>query len=356
MITDVVLARTLIDDAAAGLAGGSSLHDVLAAAGEAVRVAVATGNPSLTLDALMVRAQVLTALGEATAEDWQGVERSARDVEDWPKAALALRMQVMRLLDDHAPDAAAPAARLGEIAAAQAMPADLGWAEVVRAEIAMVAGRWDDAHTIAMRAVTTASRAKDTSTVLRAWHVVIPIAAARNDDIRLSLAFYAYGRRRPGASAYAQLLDAAAAIRFAAAGLAQPVAVPPAELLGAFDGAAAMPHWLGAVETIVGEWIAAGDFAAAGHALEKMSGSRASGLGAGVEALLRARLLAAEGAPGAGIAAHAWHAIDVFSKVGAPWWIAKAIRALGSDAPQTLKTQAKRIEQALRIRGTGGAT
>lgn len=354
MITDVVLARTLIDQAAAGLAGGSSLHDVLADAGEAVRVAVATGNPALTLDALLIRAQALTALGEATPEDWQGVERAARELDDWPKAALALRMQVMRLLDDHAPDAAAPAARLGAVAAANAMPADLGWAEAVRAEIAMVAGRWDDAHTIAMRAVTTASRAKDISTVLRAWHVVIPMAAERADDVRLSLAFYAYGRRPPGASAYARLLDAAAAVRFAAAGLAQPVAVPTAELLGAFDGAAAMPHWLAAVETIVDQWITAGDFAAAGHALEKMGGSRASGLGAGVEALLRARLLTAEGAPEAGVAAQAWHALDVFSKVGAPWWIAKAIRALDGAAPQTLRTQAKRIEQALRIRGTGG--
>lgn len=259
-------------------------------------------------------------------------------------------MQVMRLLDDHAPDAAAPAARLGDVAAAQAMPRDIAWAEAVRAEIAMVAGRWDVAHAIAMRAVTDANRADDPSTVLRAWHVVIPIAAARRDEVRLSLAFYAYERRRLGSSPYARLLDAAATAQFAAFGLTQPAPVRFDDLPGAFDGAAAMPHWLAAVETIVGGWIDAGDFAAAERALQKMSGGRPTGLGAGVEALLRARLLAAEGSPPQGVTAQAWHALEVFSRIGAPWWIAKAIAALGGDATATLKKQARQIEVVLRIR------
>ncbi|HEX9697471.1 MAG TPA: hypothetical protein VGB64_14290 [Actinomycetota bacterium] len=350
MIADAVRARSLIDSAAAGLSEASSLEDVLSAAGEAVVYATSSGDARLVLDALELRAQTLTALGDATAEDWQAVERAARDLEDWPRVAQALRMQVMRLLDDHAPDAAAPAARLGEMAAAQAMPPDLAWAEAVRAEIAMVTGRWDVAHATAMRAVTTAGRASDPSTVLRAWHVVIPIAVARRDEVRLSLAFYAYERRRDGGSPYARLLDAAAAAQFAAFRLTSPVPVRFEDLPGAFDGGAAMPHWLAAVESIVSGWIAAGDFAAAERALESMSGGRASGLGAGVEALLRARLLVAEGAPQQGVAAQAWHALEVFSRIGAPWWIAKAIEALGRDATPTLRTQARQIEIVLRIR------
>ncbi|HVL91078.1 MAG TPA: hypothetical protein VM841_12670 [Actinomycetota bacterium] len=350
MIADAVRARTLIDKASTGLTAAASLEDVLAEAGEALVYATASGDSRLVLDALLLRAQALTAIGDATAEDWLAVERAARDLEDWLRVAFALRMQVMGLLDDHAPDAAAPAARLGDVAAAQAMPRDIAWAEAVRAEIAMVAGRWDVAHTTAMRAVTNANRAEDPTTMLRAWHVVIPIAAARRDEVRLSLAFYAYERRRLTASPYARLLDAAATAQFAAFGLTSAPPLRFEDLPGAFDGAAAMPHWLAAVETIVGGWIEAGEFAAAERALEKMGGGRPTGLGAGVEALLRARLHAAEGSPPQGVAAQAWHALEVFSRIGAPWWIAKAIGALGRNATPTLKKQAKQIELVLRVR------
>lgn len=347
-------ARELISRATASLGGPASLDAALADAEAAVGIAADSGDERLALDALECRAQILTGMGEASAEDWLAVEHSARACGDWPRAAGALRMQAMRLLDDHAPDALAPCNRLFTLGSEQSMLEQQAWADSVRAEIMFLTGDWDGATTAAMRAV---GRSEDAGATLRGWHVVIPIAAARRDTIRLGLAYYPYTLRSEmaGASPYRRLLDAAALTVFARAELCKQPSVAPSELLPAARGAAAMPHWLAALEVVVEAWIAAGEFVAAERALELMTASQssgnASGLGAGVGALLRARLHHAEGAPPAGVAAHAWRALELFSGIGAPWWSAKAIAMLAEagEAPPALRTEARRINAALSI-------
>ena len=362
---DIREVRALIRRASAGLGGSTSLDGPLDDAEQAVHAAEMAGDAILLLDALEVRAQALTGLGDASAEDWRGVEHAARVCEAWPRAANALRMQVMRLLDDHAALAEAPAIRLTDVASREGSTVDLAWAEAARAEIAFVEGRWDEAATFAMRAISAAGRVHDSTAMLRAWHVLTPIASARDDETRLSLAVYAYSSVPrdhidiTGASPYRALLDTAAAIRFAQGGAERNRGEMPRldipMLLRAMSGAAAMPHWLAAVETVIERLIIQGDLGAAERALEQMAGSHksgnASGLGAAVESLLRARLLCAEGAMKRGIAAHAWTALEGFSKASAPWWISKAIRIIGraGEATPSLRAEALRIERALRL-------
>ncbi|MHB8512010.1 MAG: hypothetical protein ACYDCC_07480 [Actinomycetota bacterium] len=352
MAVDVRHVRDLIKRASDGLSGEASLDGPLAEAEEAVEAAEAAGDALLLLDALEVRAQALTGLGEAEPEDWLAVERAARVCDAWPRASNALRMQIMHLLDDHGSAAEGTAARLAELAAVHGSPADLAWAEAARAEISFVAGRWDEANAFAMRAIAAANRSGDQTPILRAWNVITPIAAARADQNKMALAAYAYRALATdeAPNTYRRLLDAAISIRFNNGATS---ALDDDELLGAMSGAAAMPHWLAAIETVIERWISHGDLGVAERALERLASSHrsgsASGLGACIEALLRARLLNAEGALKRGVAAQAWTALEGFSRIGAPWWIAKSIRVIGraGEATPALRSEALRIERAL---------
>lgn len=363
IVIDAQAVRALIDRAGAMLGGPASLDGALGDVEEALTAASDLGDEDLVLDALECRARVLTGMGEAVADDWLAVEHAAIAGQAWPRAAVAMRMQAMALIDDDAPSAEAPSTRLAQLATDHGLTTDLAWAESLRAEIRFVLGQWDEATTVAMRAVAAGGRTEDSGATLRAWHVVVPIASERGDVTRLGLAFYPYSLRRQIApdSHYRRLLDAAAMIRFSAAGLCPPPDLTPAELLPSVSGSAVMPHWLAAVEVVVDAWISAGEFAAAEHAVEAMGASAAGGsasrLGAGAEALLRARLLHAEGSPEGGVASHAWRALELFTAAKAPWWISKAIHMLvdANEAPDSdaddgagdLAAQAKHIEAAL---------
>jgi soluble cytochrome b562 len=120
--------------------------------------------------------------------------------------------------------------------------------------------------------------------------------------------------------------------------------------LPCFDMDHGAPSWLAALEAVVDAWLAAGELDAVDAALVRMRASLArtqpTGLTASTEALLRARLLARQGAVDEAIAA-ARAACDV----RAPWWRAKASRLLGelADDAQALR-EAGRLEAALGVR------
>ena len=189
---------------------------------------------------------------------------------------------------------------------------------------------------------------------MRTWFVLLPVARARGREDLIGEASQLFAQRLGNEpdSHYARVIATAAHLHFAASGL-EPAFVPDVESrLPSFDLEHDGPSWLAAVETLIETWLEAGELAGAEQALDRMRASLDSGvpsrLSRATEALLRAKLLLVRGeADGAG--AEAKRALELLGEGGAPWWRAKAIRALalaGAASP-ALSDEAARIEQTL---------
>ena len=95
-------------------------------------------------------------------------------------------------------------------------------------------------------------------------------------------------------------------------------------------------------------WLGAGELEGAGRAFEQMAAGAGQGsatLGRAMCALFAAKLLAARGEDPAEEAARA---LAGFSESRAPWWMAKALRLLGTPAALA---EAAELERALGIAG-----
>jgi hypothetical protein len=131
------------------------------------------------------------------------------------------------------------------------------------------------------------------------------------------------------------------------------------EILPAWEESQGMPSWYAAVETIVGAWVAVGRLEAARAVLDRVAAwtqhPLTEALGRGSERLMRAWLLTAEGElEGAVTAAQA--ALVEFRVSDAPWWVAKAIRALDgawAASPEYI-AEAEAIEESLKLMGRAG--
>ena len=120
--------------------------------------------------------------------------------------------------------------------------------------------------------------------------------------------------------------------------------------LASFDLGYGDPSWIGALEAVVGSWLNAGALADARTALDRlrasMEGRRPSQLALASQALMRSRLLLAEGDATAA-AAEAERAIGT----AAPWWRSRALRALaaaGVASPEEIAAAAM-LERSLGI-------
>jgi ATP/maltotriose-dependent transcriptional regulator MalT len=114
------------------------------------------------------------------------------------------------------------------------------------------------------------------------------------------------------------------------------------------------PSWLAGIETVVGSWLAVGELEGVEQALERMrtrlETAPSTSLARATEAILRGRLLLAQGRPEQAVAA-AGHALTE-SAGRAPWWRAKAIRILdhAGAADGSLIDEATSSEMSLGIR------
>jgi class 3 adenylate cyclase/tetratricopeptide (TPR) repeat protein len=317
----------------------------------------AAGDPPLELEALQLMAQIRSERGDDTADAWLAIEDLARDSGRWETVASAIRARAFEYVDDD-PDRALPLVdAAADVAGAYGLVEAGGWADYLRAEAHMSAGRWEEAIEAGLRAIEVGEAHGYHRVVVRSWFVLLPVARAQGREDLIRRAFPRFEMRaRIGHEAdsyYARIVATATHLHFAAFGLKPPFVPDVEERLPCFDLDHSTPSWVAGIETVVGAWLDADELDAAQRALDRMRARLARGrtthLAQATEALLRARLLLARSEE-AGAVAEAKRVL-AGTTASAPWWRAKAIRVLeqAGTAGGLLVDEAKAIEARLGI-------
>jgi tetratricopeptide (TPR) repeat protein len=294
-------------------------------------------DPSLELDVLDHSAAARDEVDAASDAEWAELEERARSLGAWSHVISASRVRaVYTSFED--PAAALPALEeTAELARAHGHLEQAGWCDYSRCETLFLLGRWDEALALGVSIVDLAERNAYERLAFRTYVVLLPMAAERRDPSiadRYRAWQEAAAERLPTVhSPYAIVLRAAIEAWSARARGERPVA-PPDETVDAI-----IPminaHFIAAMETLVRAWIdaertdlatAAGDRVAAFAAEDDTTPlMRAS------SALIGTWLGRVEPAA----------AVEVARVSGAPWWIARALRAAGNAA------EAEQIEGSL---------
>jgi class 3 adenylate cyclase/tetratricopeptide (TPR) repeat protein len=312
-------ARDAWDDFARALADGERALELARGSGDA--------------DAELAALQLLTSCvegDELEVQRWTELESLARDRGHWELAAGALRSRALVWVDDDPERTLRGLEDADELVEARGLVEDAAWNDYARTEAHLAAGTWDDAVAVGLRALEAAEERSLSRAAVRTWFTLRPIAQARQriDLLERALRFFE-GRRDTSDSPYARVIVTAMDVTFARAGL-QPAFVPDLEpRLASFDLVYSEPSWLAAVEAVVGSWLDAGALAEARTAIDRLrsasEGKGRPGLAIASQALLRSRLLLAEG-DAAGSAAEAERAL----RTHAPWWRFRALYALAA--------------------------
>ena len=348
---DGAAGRVLLVLAQAVLAARDAYEQAAAHAAAALEIARGAGDDELEVSAIELLASARAEAGDGDI-DWEELEHAARRVGRWPAVVRAMRARAGKDLDDAPLAVPAAVAAAAELCEARGLTEEGAWCDYALAEAGLCSGRWDEALDAGLRAIALGEAHGFVRVVLRCWFALLPIAAARG---RADLGGQARLRFPPRPadqpmSSYARMMVPAVEAALAELGHARSPVPDPELTLPSFELGHGGPSWLAAVEAVVGTWLAAGELATAGEALERMRRSLdavpSSRFAAGVEALLRARLLRARGEEAA---AEAGQAVSLLA--AQPWWRAKAIRVLeaaaGADAE--LLAEAERLERALGI-------
>jgi hypothetical protein len=315
----------------------------------ALDLARRVGDPGAELEAL----QLVAACTEDESEQrhWAEIESLARAQGRWELVIGAVRAQTGVLLTDEPERALSEVERAGELAEARGLVDEVAWVDYERTEAHLVAGAWDDAIAIGLRAIETAETRDLSRIAVRTWFALRPIARARGRGDLIERAFPVFeGIRGASESPYALVIVGAMNLAFAEAGLL-PRFVPELEpRLASFDLGYGDPSWLAALEAMVDSWLDAGAPAEARIALERLrastDGKHVSRLALASHALMWSRLLLAEGDTTAA-AAEAERARDT----RAPWWRSQALRARAATgaAPTEALAEAAALERSLGI-------
>jgi hypothetical protein len=288
-------------------------------------------------------------MSRAGLDDWRDLERLARESGAWNTAAEALFTQALLLVPDHADDARLHAERAIELCESRGLREALAWSHYVIVEVGLVSGDWDGAVAAARRALDIGIASGYDRAVVRTWSAVLPIAAARGERALLEEAhvWLTERFREPESpSPYALIMQSARLLELVGLGLREPFVPAVEERLPSFGLPYSTPSWLAGIETVFDSWLGAGELEGASRALERMAAGAGRGsatLGRATGALFAAKLLAARGEDPAEEAARA---LAGFRESQAPWWIAKALRLLGT--PEAL-AEAAETERALGI-------
>lgn len=319
-------------------------------ADRALALARAGDDPDAELEAL----QLLTGCiegDELAGQHWAELESRARERGRWELATGAMRSHALISVHREPDRTLAELDAAAELAEARGLVEDAAWNDYARTEAHLVAGTWDEALDVGLRAVEAAEERNLFRVAVRSWFTLRPIAQARGRTDLIERAFPLFEATRGRSdSPYARVISTAMDLAFAEAGLL-PRFVPELEpRLPSFDLAYDDPSWLAAVEAVVGSWLDTGALAEARTALDRFRAAAESRnmarLAFASQALLRARLLLAEGDP-AGAAVEAESALET----GSPWWRARALRALeaaGAAADEALE-EAAELERSLGI-------
>jgi tetratricopeptide (TPR) repeat protein len=317
------------------------------------------GDPRLEVEVRQRRASVRTEGELDVLAEWDEVEEMARSVGMW---SVAVRALDMRIGND-------PQASLRDILAAVESALDLavthGLTEVACGTRTLVVatklglGEWDEALAMGLENLPVAERNAYVRPVFRTWVALVPILEARREREHLARFAEWFGSARSTfpepPSAYAQVHLAGLDLALATVGL------PPVR--GASIGIDVLAadayvnfDYLAAVESTMRDWLVRGltdDAVAALGRIEVRYREDDAGRSptAFIEAflgLLHAWVLRARESADTAGAARA--AADWGRRAEAPWWVARAIRALpeGAARPEEL-AEAGDIEARLRV-------
>jgi hypothetical protein len=236
-------------------------------------------------------------------------------------------------------------ARSEEIARARGFPEGVCWADYVRCEHALHAGRWDDAVAIGARAIEVAEVHAYHRVVARLWSALMPIAFARRDTELLERlrAWYMPRRDRLPPSPFAAMMVMALGARLADAGLVDRPSAGLGRCVGALSVEYRHPSWFTSAEALLDSCLHAGEAEFAADALDGLDRRLrhwSSPLARSSAALFRSRVAWHRGAD---FAAEARVALDEATAARAPWWQAQALRVLRRDA------EAAEVERQLGI-------
>jgi class 3 adenylate cyclase len=333
-------ARDAWDDFARARADGERALELARSSGDA--------------DAELAALQLLTSCiegDELEGQHWAELESLARERGRWGLAAGAMRSRALVGVHLEPERTLVQLEAAAELAEARGLVEDAAWNDFARAEAHFVAGTWDDALADGLRAIEAGEARNFFRVAVRSWFVLRPIAQARRRTDLIERAFPLFDATRGRSdSPYARVISTAMDLAFAEAGLLPAFALELEPRLASFDLAYDDPSWLAAVEAVVGSWLDNGALAEARTALDRFRAAAESKnmarLAFASQALLRSRLLLAEGDP-AGAAAEAESALETRS----PWWRARALRALeaaGAASDEAL-AEAAELERSLGI-------
>jgi hypothetical protein len=239
------------------------------------------------------------------------------------------------------PVAALPVlAETAELARAHGYVEQAGWCDSSRCEVLFVLGRWDEALAVGTGVVDVAERNAYQRLAFRTYVVLLAIGAVRRDP-SIANRYRSWTRlwtdHLPAApSPYAKVMTAAVDAWMSSADGRDPDAPPEATV----DAIIPMinPHFVAAVETLARAWLDRGRRDLAEAAGDRVAGflaeDDATPLMRASSALIDAWLGRVEPAA----------AVEAARAAGAPWWVARALRAAGS-------AEAEQLERSLRIRG-----
>src|SRR5207247_6077170 len=163
-------------------------------------------------------AQIASERGGVDTEAWSEIERLARESGRWETAAGAARQRAWEFVDDEPDRALPPIAESGEIAAAYGLVEAGGWADYMRAEVHMCAGRWDEATEVALRAIELGEERGYHRVVVRSWFALLPIARARGREDLVRQAFPRFDERaktgQEAEAVYARIVATATHLHF----------------------------------------------------------------------------------------------------------------------------------------------
>jgi hypothetical protein len=298
--------------------------------------------------------------------DWDSLERAARANGRWLEAVGAI---LMRAGNDWT---SSRAANLADIQSALDLAVTHGLTEpACRARYAAIEARlqtgdWDTALADGFRNLEITERNAYHRATFRTWIAMAPILAARGDGASLDRYRQWHVENRSTfpepPSPYAQVHLTAFDRLLASAGLSPAYGreIAP-EVVG--TEAYTNPDYVAAVELLVGGWMADSQAEPARSALDAVNRSwRAPGeeptpLMEASMALMEAWLLrSATDGTGEEVPGVARRAAALARKAEAPWWVARAIRAL-PDGAATFEelAEAEAIERRLGARPDAGA-
>ncbi|MBA2298440.1 MAG: hypothetical protein H0W14_10445 [Actinobacteria bacterium] len=343
---DVETAMLLVRRATAINNGSDAVDGPRLDVERALTIARKAGHRRLELEALAL----LASLESGNLDDWRQLERLALESGAWDKAADAILSQALRLVADQAELARPLVGRARELCEARGLRESLAWSHYAAVEVGLVSGEWDEAVASARHALDIGVASGYDRAVVRTWSAVLPLAAARGDQMLLDEAhvWLADRFREPESpSPYSLIMMAARQLELANGGLREQFTPAVEERLPSFELRYSSPSWLAGLESVFVSWLRAGELDGAGRALERMATAAArvdaATLGRATSALFSGRLLAARGDDPSG---EATRALAGFRKSEAPWWIAKALRLLAT--PEAL-AEAAELERALGI-------